>query len=144
MGADTTSTQLIFFIAATVVATATAGILSGVVVDLSSKASIRGHAFGDELQSEVKIINDPAVVPNNPVVFYVKNTGATTLDYGNMTVIVDGQIVSTTQALLNSEQTFRYGAVAQVTYTATLAAGDHYVKVSMENGASDELRFRES
>ena len=48
----------------------------GVVVDLSSKASVRGKALGDELQSEVQIINDPAAVPNNPVKFYVKNTGA--------------------------------------------------------------------
>jgi archaellum component FlaG (FlaF/FlaG flagellin family) len=143
MGADTTSTQLIFFIAATVIATATAGILSGVVIDLSSKASIRGHAFGDQLQSEIKIINDPAVVPNNPVLFYVKNTGATTLDYGNMTVIVDGKIVTTTETLLNGETTFRYGAVAQVSYATTLASGDHYVQVTMENGVSDELRFRE-
>ncbi|MFA5861934.1 MAG: flagellar protein G [Candidatus Thermoplasmatota archaeon] len=143
MGADTTSTHLIFFIAATVIATATAGILSGVVLDVSGKASIRGKAFGDELQSEVKIVNDPARVPNNPVIFYVKNTGSTTLDYGNMTVIVDGTLVTTTKALLNSETSFRYGAITEVTYTTTLATGDHYVQVSMENGVSDEMRFRE-
>src|SRR6266513_2618812 len=115
MGADTTSTQLIFFIAATVIATATAGILSGIVVDLSGKASIKGKAFGDELQSEIQIVNDPSKVANNPVLYYVKNTGSTTLDYGNMTVIVDGTIVSTSKALLNGETSFRYGAVAQVT-----------------------------
>ena len=142
MGADTTSTQLIFFIAATVVATATAGILAGVVVDLSGKASIRGKAFGEELQSEVQIINDPAAVPNNPVRFYVKNTGTTELDYLNMTVLVDGVIVSTTEALLNGEETFRYGAVAEVTYVAVLAAGDHAVQVVMENGVTDTLKFR--
>src|SRR5438094_6801789 len=96
MGADTPSTQLIFFIAATVIATATAGILSGVVVDLSGKASVRGKAFGDELQSQVQIINDPARVLNDPVLYYVKNTGAKELDYGNMTIIVDGAVVSTT------------------------------------------------
>ncbi|HWH07816.1 MAG TPA: hypothetical protein VNX21_01365 [Candidatus Thermoplasmatota archaeon] len=142
MGADTTSTQLIFFIAATVVATATAGIIAGIVVDLSGKASIRGKAFGDELQSEVQIINDPAAVPNDPVKFYVKNTGSTTLDYLNMTVLVDGVIVSTTEALLGGETTFRYGAVAEVTYAANLAPGDHTVQVVMENGVSDALKFR--
>lgn len=142
MGADTTSTQLIFFIAATVVAAATAGILSGIVVDLSGKASIKGAAFGSELESQVKIINDPNKVPNDPAVFYVKNTGSRTLDHGNMTVLVDGVIVTTTKALLNGETTFRYAAVAQVTYSANLANGDHYVQIVMENGVSDELRFR--
>lgn len=142
MGADTTSTQLIFFIAATVVATATASILAGVVVDLSGKASVRGKALGDEIQSEVQLINDPAAVPNNPVKFYLKNTGSTTLDYLNMTVLVDGVIVTTTETLLNGETSFRYGAVAEVTYAANLAAGDHAVQVVMENGVGDALKFR--
>lgn len=143
MGADTTSTQLIFFIAATVVATATAGIIAGIVVDLSGKASIRGKAFGDELQSEVQLINDPAAVPNDPVRFYLKNTGATTLDYLNMTVLVDGVIVTTTtETLLGGETSFRYGAVAEITYAVNLAAGDHAVQVVMENGVTDSLKFR--
>lgn len=142
MGADTTSTQLIFFIAATVLATATAGILSGIVIDLSGKASIKGRAFGDELQSEVEVINDASRVSNNPVLFYVKNTGAKTLDWYNMTVLVDGTIVTTTKSLLGGETTFRTGAVAQASYATTLAAGDHNVRVVMENGVADDLKFR--
>ena len=143
MGADTTSTQLIFFIAATVVATATAGIFTGVVTDLTDKASVRAKSFGDELQSEVEIINDPnAVVTSPATVFYVKNTGSKTLDWESMTVLVDGVVVSTTKELLGGETSFRQGAVVEVTYAATLAAGDHRVAVNMENGVSDELRFR--
>lgn len=143
MGADTTSTQLIFFIAATVVATATAGIFSGVVSDLTGKAADRARAFGDEITSEVKIINDPTAVVTSPdTLFYVKNTGTTTLDWYNMTVLVDGVIVSTTKSLLDGETSFRPGAVAQLVYDPTLAAGDHRVSISMENGVHDELRFR--
>ena len=143
MGADTTSTQLIFFIAATVVATATAGIFTGVVTDLTGKASVRARSFGDELSSQVEIINDPnAVVTSPDTIFYVKNTGATTLDWYNMTVLVDGSVVTTTKALLDSETSFRPGAVTQITYDPTLAAGDHRVSVNMENGVRDELRFR--
>lgn len=143
MGADTTSTQLIFFIAATVVATATAGIFTSVVTDLTGKASIRARSFGDEIASQVKIINDPnAVVTSPDTIFYVKNTGSTTLDWFNMTVLVDGTVVTTTKALMGSETSFRTGAVTQVTYDPTLAAGDHRVAVSMENGVHDELRFR--
>lgn len=143
MGADTTSTHLIFFIAATVVATATAGIFTGVVTDLTQKASVRAQSFGDELASEVKIINDPSKVVTTPnTLFYVKNTGSTVLDYGNMTVLVDGAIVSTTKTLLGGEVSFRPGAVVQLTYSGSLASGDHRVAVSMENGVGDELRFR--
>ena len=143
MGADTTSTHLIFFIAATVVATATAGILSGVITDVVGKAQLRGHAFGDEIASEVKIINDPTKVIVSPsTIFYVKNTGATVLDYGNATVLVDGQVVSTTKVLLNGESSFRSGAIMQITYAATPSAGDHTVQVTMENGVSDQMRFR--
>lgn len=143
MGADTTSTQLIFFIAATVVATATAGIFTGVVTDLTGKASIRAKAFGDELASSVEIINDPnAVVTSPDTIFYLKNTGSTTLAWEEMTVLVDGVVVDTTNTLLDGELTFRPGAVAQLTYDPTLAAGDHRVLVNMENGVGDELRFR--
>lgn len=143
MGADTTSTQLIFFIAATVVATATAGIFTGVVNDLTGKATERARAFGDEITSEVTIINDPnAVVTSPDTVFYVKNTGSTTLDWYNMTVLVDGTVVTTTKALLDGETSFRSGAIVEVTYDPTLSAGDHRVLVSMENGVRDEMRFR--
>ena len=142
MGADTTSTQLIFFIAATVLAAATAGILSGIVVDLSGKASIKGKAFGEELQSEVQIINDPSKLANNPVLYYVKNTGSTTLDYQSISVMVDGVAITTTNTLLNGETTFRTGAVAQLSYSTNQAAGDHLIHIVMENGVSDELRYR--
>lgn len=143
MGADTTSTHLIFFIAATVVATATAGIFTGVVTDLTGKATARAKSFGDELASEVKIINDPSAVVTSPdTIFYVKNTGATTLDYGNMTVLVDGAVVTTVKALLGGETVFRPGAIVQLTYDPTLSAGDHRVSVNMENGVRDEMRFR--
>ena len=143
MGADTTSTHLIFFIAATVVATATAGIFTGVVTDLTNKASDRAKSFGDEIASEVTIINDPnAVVTSPDTIFYVKNTGSTTLDHASMTVLVDGAIVTTTQSLLGGEVVFRPGAIVQITYDPTLPSGDHRVSVSMENGVRDELRFR--
>lgn len=143
MGADTTSTQLIFFISATIVATAAAGIMSNIVVDLAGKMSIRGEAFGDELSSEIRIINDPSRVVASPTtVIYVKNTGKTTLDYYNSTMLIDGSVVTTTKALLDSETTFRSGAIAQLTYASSLASGDHRVSVSMENGVHHELRFR--
>ena len=144
MGADTTSTQLIFFIAATVVATAAAGIMTGIVTDLVDKSSERATEFGNELISEVKIINDPSKVisASSATTFYVKNTGSTTLDWYNATLLVDGVVVSRTPSLLGGETSFRAGAVAQYVYPVTMASGDHRVSISMENGVHDELRFR--
>lgn len=143
MGADTTSTQLIFFIAATVVATAAAGILSTVVLDLSEKMEIKGRSFGEQLESDIEIINDPRSIVTSPnVLFYIKNTGVRELDYLNATVILDGAVVSTTNTLLGGETTFRSGVVAELSYSGSLAAGDHTLRVVMENGIADELDFR--
>lgn len=143
MGADTTSTQLIFFIAATVVATAAAGIMAGIVTDLTSQTEVRGKAFGEAVTSQITIINDENSVVTSPdTIFYVKNTGATELDWGNMTVVLEGAIITTTNALLNGETTFRPGAVVEMTYAPTLSTGDYNLKVIMENGVSDTLAFR--
>ena len=143
MGADTTSSQLIFFIAATVVATAAAGIMAGIVSDLTSKAEVRGKAFGETITSSITIINDPNRVVTSPdTLFYVKNTGQTELDWLNATVMLDGVPVTTTKTLLDGETTFRPGVVVQITYPGAPAAGDHDLKIIMENGVSDTLRFR--
>lgn len=143
MGADTTSTQLIFFIAATVIATAAAGILSGVVLDLSEKMETRGRAFSDQLESEIEIINDPRSVVTSPdTLFYIKNTGSKTLDLETVTVILDGTVITTTNTLLASETEFRSGAVAQLLYDPSVSSGDHSLRVIMGNGVADDLEFR--
>lgn len=143
MGADTTATALIFFIAGTVVAVAASGALTTVIMDLSEKASTRGQSFGDQLASEIKIINDPSEVVTSPnTLFYIKNVGTTTMPISTLTVILDGAVITTTNTLLGGESTFRPGAVAQLSYASSVAAGDHVVLVVMENGVSDDLRFR--
>lgn len=143
MGADTTSTHLVFFIAATVIATATAGIFAGIVTDISGKALMRGESLGSQIAAEIRIINDPAKVPNTPnTIFYVKNIGSVRLDAHNMTVLIDGTLADVTVALLNGEATFRPGAIAKATYSSNLAAGDHVVQIVMENGVTDSMRFR--
>lgn len=143
MGADTTSTQLIFFIAATVVATAAAGIMTGIVTDLVGKSQERSEAFANEIVSEVKFVNDPTLVVVSPdTLFYVKNTGSTTLDWYNATIVLNGAVITTTPSLLGGETSFRAGAVVQYLYAPTLSSGDHRVSISMENGVHSEFRFR--
>lgn len=141
MGADTTSSHLIFFIAATIVAVAASGVFSGVVFDLMDQARVKGEHFGTVLTTEITIINDPRSMPNPPY-FYVKNTGQSLLNHTAATVLVDGSVVTTTVTLLDGETTWRPGVIANMSYGTSLTAGDHRVRVVTENGIHDELAFR--
>lgn len=145
MGADTTSTQLIFFIAATLVAVSASAILSGIVIDLSGKMDAKGAEIGEQLTTDIKIANDPGSVPNNPVLIYVKNTGQTTLNATLTTLLVDGSVVTTTKSIVGAAAgttEWRTGDVLKLTYTATLASGDHQVRVLTQNGVHDDMKFR--
>ena len=140
MGADTTTTHLIFFIAGTVVAAAG---LSSVVFDLTGKVDAKGRQLGEVITTDIKIANDPGMVPNNPVVIYVKNIGTSTLDASLATLILDGSAVSSTNTVLGSADTWwRPGDVAKLEYAASLAPGDHQARVVTQNGVHDELKFR--
>lgn len=150
MGADTTSTQLVFFISATLVAVAAAGTLTGIVHNLANTMSVRGAAVEAELTSSIEVVNDPRRVVTSPkALFYVKNTGQTTLDANETAVILDGRLVKTNNTLLNGARTFAPGALLLLEYTASaqnppyaIGAGDHTLRVSMQNGAHDEFSFR--
>lgn len=143
MGAETTSTHLIFFISATLVATAAAGTFASIAFGLTDKMSVKAANFEQELDTDVTIVNDPHRVVTSPnTLFYVKNTGGRTLDVGRVTVILDGAVVPTHNTLLGNEVAFVRSAVAQLQYNATLPAGDHTVRVVVENGVFDDMSFR--
>ena len=141
MAADVTASHLIFFIAGTLIAVAASGVFTGVVFDLVGKAQTKGALLSGTITTDISIINDPAKVVVSPnSIFYVKNTGQTTLDQTRMTTILDGQVVTCTAALAVGA-TFNSGSVASLT-CASLAAGDHRVKVITDNGVSSEMSFR--
>lgn len=145
MGADTTSTQLIFFIAATVIATAATGVFGTVVSKLSHEVQEKGDALQSTLATEIDIINDPAKVPTGPTKFYVKNVGSETIDQDLTTLLVDGAFTSYTATLLGGADEWRAGDVAQFSVSAaqwTPTAGDHTLRVITANGVWDDMRFR--
>lgn len=148
MGADTTSTQLIFFIAATLVATAASAALSGVVFDLTGKLDEKGEQLSGVLATDIRIINDPAVVPNNPVLIYVKNTGTYTLNGTLTTLLVNGAAVSPTISIVDAPagyDVWKTGDVLLMSYATTLSTtADHQARVITQNGVADDLRFRVS
>lgn len=144
MGADTTSTQLIFFIAAIVVATAATGVFGTTIARLSHEVQERGDHLQDTIASDVEIINDPTEVPTGPTRLYVKNTGTSTLDKDLTTLLIDGAYTEYTATLLAGATSWKPGDV--VDYSVTSAqwnptAGDHVVRVIASNGVWDDLRI---
>lgn len=144
MGAETSTSHLVFFIAATTIAVAAAGIMSSTVGDLSAKLETRGADVGDRLATDFRIANDAADVPNNPVLVYVKNTGKTTLALGGVSLFIDGQVQTTTKTVVDvpGATEWRPGEVLQMSVALNLANGDHTIRVVAENGAADDLKVR--
>lgn len=148
MGFDTTATHAIFFIAAVVVASVLTGILSVSVQDLQAGIESRGENLKDELQTDIEIINDERMMPYNSttktLTVYAKNTGDTNLDPGSCTVIVDGIIYTTFDYTLENNNTLWKPTTVltiNVVLTQFELGNDHILKLTTENGVSDEIEF---
>lgn len=146
MGADTSATHVIFFIAAVVLAGTVVGTLTNQVGRFQNDLGDRSDLLSDELQTDIRIINDAADMQDGPLVLYVLNTGSRTLDTVDIVVFVDGAPYTELGLdVLDSadDDTWRRGEVLEVTVTGlTAGAGDHRAKVSVAHGVSDTLRFR--
>ncbi len=149
MGLDTSATKAIFFITAVVVAATLAGIFTTVTYKFSSNIGVRAQLLSSTLKSDIKIINDPAAVPYNNtthlLILYVKNTGKTLISTAEVTVLIDGMVVpssNVTIEVLTSTGQWYPGSVAQINVTVALSPGDHVAKVVLSNGVYDEFEFR--
>lgn len=144
MGASGASTQLIFFISAIVVASAVVGVASKSVYDLVNGIDNRSDIVDDQMSTDIEIINDPTVVPNDPLLIYVKNVGRTTLNQNLITVMLDGEWVAdfTLSLTGNTSSYWTPSSVLTISIDQELAAGDHTVTVTTENGIKDQFDFR--
>lgn len=144
MGMDVSSTHMVFFIATVIVSAGMIGVFIKSITSISDGIESRSDRLYDDFQTEIKIINDPSNIPNNPVKIYVKNIGAITLDQDLITILIDGEPKdNTTITLTNGEDLWETTYVIKITVNNTnLAAGDHSVKVITDNGASDRMDFR--
>jgi len=116
------------------------------VQELATGTRQRGDAYAKQLDTDVRIINDPQRVATNPHVFYIKNTGGRSLVAQETTVLWDGQVATDVAFdILGSPDDVGWdpGEVLKVTVTGLgSASGDHRVRVVTENGASDSLEVR--
>ncbi|MEA3557953.1 MAG: flagellar protein G [Candidatus Thermoplasmatota archaeon] len=142
MGMSTSSTQLVFFIAAMVIASGLVGLFAETVTSMSDGVNSRGDMVYDQLMADITIINDPYNIPNNPVLIYVKNTGrvkiASTVD-----ALVDNEPkISGVNLTVLEGGDWDPGKILKIDVDVNLAAGEHTVKVIIENGQSDRITFR--
>ena len=137
---------MIFFIAAIVVASSMAGVFLSVGFSMAEKISDESTAITDLSSSEMRIINDPMMMPYSEgnLTVYVENLGTNVLSTSSMMVMLDGVYINSTYFQFLGSGVTRWGpsVVLQMNIEEPLASGDHYIKVTIANGKSDTLTFR--
>jgi flagellar protein FlaG len=143
--ADASVSQMVFFIAAVLVAGSMAGVFISVSNSMSHTIEQRGDSMSTQLQTDITIINDPVVVPysDGNLTLYVKNTGTSTLSENSLTILVDGEFYNATSITSsNSDQKWLPEKVLTIQLDVHLNTGDHSAKVVTESGINDVLQFR--
>lgn len=143
MGMSTATSQLIFFIAAMIVAAAVVGAMSKGVFEVTDGINGKSKLVDEQLKTSIMIINDPDNVLNNPVKLYVKNTGGTVLGKDLITVQLDGNVNYTYSVSVIGGMAGEWSpsSLLTITIAANLASGDHIAIVTTENGVSDSFKF---
>jgi flagellar protein FlaG len=142
-------TQLIFFIGAIVVAVGVIGAVTINVQSISGSYGLKSKALADQLKTDITIINDPGTNPivSNNYSFYVKNTGASTLDPTTVNMFVDGKYTKNLTYTIMDGGSFWYPTyVLRLNYSTVdnppLSGIDHSVRVVAGNGVFDSMAFR--
>jgi flagellar protein FlaG len=133
----TAASQMIFFIAAMIVATAVAGVFVTTVINLSKDIRKEADSTSDRFNTQIQVINDPSMMQYNStcstLVVLVKNIGTAGIDYNTVTIILNGTYFTRnnmTFALKDGASDWTSGVVLEITLTnCTLGSGDHKMKV---------------
>jgi archaellum component FlaG (FlaF/FlaG flagellin family) len=142
---DSGTTQVIFFVAAIVVAGALSGVFIGLSSNMANAVEKRAINFSDKLDSSIKVINDPAFMPyeNSTLTLYVKNTGSVSLLPTDLLVLIDGKDQNSSHwTIIGGSAQWVPGIVLEIHLNIILANGDHTAKVVISNGISDSMGFR--
>jgi archaellum component FlaG (FlaF/FlaG flagellin family) len=146
----TATSQLIFFIAAVVVASAVAGVFVTTTLNLSHSIRDQTYEREKEFNTRITVINDASAMPYNAtagtLIIYVKNIGTTT-PFENLTrALVDGNLTTSgnlTFRLLDGATEWSREVVLEITVgNITLTAGDHQLKVIPEHGNGVTFKFK--
>jgi len=142
---DSSTPQMIYFIAAVMVAASLSGVFIGIGYEMAQSIMDRGEEIGDTIETRIIIINDPAMVPYNDGVLtiYVKNLAPDAISK-HLDIFIDGAFVDdiTLDLAMNESQMWGPNVVQTVWIDIDLSPGDHTIKVVLTNSVYDSLDFR--
>lgn len=149
MGAETSSTHLIFFIVAMIIATGVAGVIYTNVNAVVNSTQYASSTLSRQLQTDITIINDPGNIPKSGDIytFYVKNTGKSTLTAELVTVLINGVYIpddDVQKTVIGGGTTtvWRTSEILQLEVTyASMPSGDNNLRLITENGVDDSFKF---
>lgn len=146
MGAETSTTHLIFFIMAMILAAGVAGVVYVNVNSIKDATREGGNTLSKQLRTDITIINDPSNIPNTGGVFffYVKNTGKSDLAHEQVTVLINGVVIQdgdVNKSVIGGSAVWRPADVLQLNVTYAIPNGDNSIKVITDNGIGDALDF---
>ena len=148
MGAETSSTHLIFFIVAMIIAASVAGMIYTNVNAVVNSTQSASNTLSSQIKTDITIINDPDNIPKsgNVYTFYVKNTGKSTLTTELVSVLINGVYILDEDVqktvIGDGTTTWQPTDVLQldISYLG-MPIGDNYLRVITENGVDDFLEF---
>ncbi|MFB6112535.1 MAG: flagellar protein G [Halodesulfurarchaeum sp.] len=132
------SETLIIFIAAILVATSVAGVLTTGVSRMSNAMDERSIEVAQDIRTDIEVISDPAsdaVYSDGTITLLVKNTGSRTLsrDPDTIDVLVNGEYQTDVSAeVVGPDQTWSPGAVLRVTVQSPGLSGTNRVTIVVE------------
>jgi len=144
MGFSLTGTQVIFFIASVIIASAVSGVFIAVINDVSRSFSERGERLQEQLDIEFKIINDPDNISlsGSYYLFYLKNIGGREFSTTNETfnIFIDGEIIINNYYF--SENTIEPEKVCTMYVdSSVLSSGYHTLRIVGPQAIEDEFNF---
>ena len=142
-------TQMIFFIAAIIIAVGVIGVITTNVNSISTSYGMNSKTLADQLKTDITIINDPSSIPllSNNYSFFVKNTGTSILDPSTVNMFVDGNYTrNLTYSIMEGGTSWSSTYVLMLNYSIlknpVLSSGDHTVRVVAGNGVFDTMAFK--
>lgn len=145
MGFSLTGTQVIFFIASVIIASAVSGVFYAVINDVSNSLSERGERLKEQLDIEFKIINDPNNISSSGsyYLFYLKNIGGREIATTNETfnLFIDGEIVITDNYYFSENSTEPEKVCTFYVVSTELSSGYHTLRIVGPQAVEDEFNF---
>jgi len=145
MGFSLTGTQVIFFIAAIIIASSVSGVFIVVVNDVTKSFSERGDRVQEQLDTEFKIINDPDNIPTegSNYLFYLMNVGGNEFATTNTTfhLFIDGDIVATANYNFSDDSIQPDEVTTIYIDNSEISAGDRTLRVVGPQAVEDEFTF---